>query len=197
MLPASAVIRAFISIELPEETKRKLSEVKYVLGGNGYRFIKWVSPENLHLTLKFLGNISAVQVEDVTTMIKEVARGHSPFHLEFRELGAFPGLKQPLIIWIGIAGEVETFSLLQQKIDSSLASLGFPREDRPFVPHLTLARLKEGTLYRERKDFGARVVSADIEIDYPLDVTTVSLMKSQITPQGAIYTRLSAIGLRK
>lgn len=197
MLPASGVIRAFISIELPDETKRKLSEVGQVLGGKKYEFVRWVRPESLHLTLKFLGNISTVQVEDVTTMIKDAARGYSSLHLEFRELGAFPDLKQPRVVWISIAGEVEKLSSLQQKIDSSLAFLGFPHEEHPFVPHLTLARLRKGTSYKERKDFGARVAGFGIEIDCPLNVTAVSLTKSQLTPQGAVYTRLAAVELRK
>jgi 2'-5' RNA ligase len=197
MLPASGVIRAFISIELPDETKRKLSEVGHVLGGKKYEFVRWARPESLHLTLRFLGNISAVQVEEVTAIIKDAARGYSPFHLEFREPGAFPDLKQPRIVWVSVAGEVEKLSSLQQKIDSSLAFPGLAREDRSFVPHLTLARLREGTSYKERKEFGARVAGAGIEIDCPLNVTTVSLMKSQLTPQGAVYTCLAAVGLRK
>jgi 2'-5' RNA ligase len=197
MLPVPEVVRAFVSIELPEETKRNLSEVERVLGGSRYSFVRWVKPENLHLTLKFLGNISGARVDDSISAMKDVAKEVSSFHLDFLQLGAFPDLKQPRIIWVGIGGEVEKLSLLQQKVESALTSRGFAVESRPFVPHLTLARLREETLYGEKKKFGARVVGAGIELDCPLEVTTVSLMKSQLTPQGAIYTCMAAVGLRK
>jgi len=147
------------------------------------------------LTLKFLGNIPFRQVAEVTKAIEEAAQGVAPFHLEISGLGAFPNLKQPRVLWVGIGGEIDTLLRLQQNIDSVLASLGFAKEERPFMPHLTLARIRQGASPMERKNFGELAMSVSFEASYPIDAKAVSLMRSQLTPDGAIYTRLFMVGL--
>ncbi len=188
-------IRSFIAIELPEEVRRGLAKLRSELEGTEHRFVKWVDTEGIHLTLKFLGNISFRQVAEVTKAIEKAARGIPPFHLEISGLGAFPNLKQPRVLWVGIGGEIDTLLRLQQNIDSALASLGFAKEERPFMPHLTLARVRQGASPMERRNFGELAMSASFEASYPIDAKAVSLMRSQLTPEGAIYTRLSMVGL--
>ena len=188
-------IRSFIAIELPEEVRRGLAKLRSELERAEHRFVKWVDSEGIHLTLKFLGNIPFRQVTEVTKAIEEAAQGISPFHLEISGLGAFPNLKQPRVLWVGIGGEIDTLLRLQQNIDFALASLGFAKEERSFMPHLTLARIRQGASPLERKNFGELAMSASFEGSYPIDAKAVSLMRSQLTPEGAIYTRLSMVGL--
>jgi 2'-5' RNA ligase len=189
------LIRSFIAIELPEEARKGLARLRRELERDEHRFVKWVDPQGIHLTLKFLGNIPAKRVTEITEAIKKASQEISPFHLEISGLGTFPSLKQARVFWVGIGGELDKLSRLQQNIDSALAALGFAREERPFVPHLTLARIREGASPAERRDFGELVGSTSFEDKYPVEVEVVRLMRSQLTPAGAIYTCLSEVGL--
>jgi 2'-5' RNA ligase len=188
-------IRSFIAIELPEEAKKGLARLRKELERDEHRFVKWVDPGGIHLTLKFLGNIPSKQVAEITEAIEEAAKGISPFNLEISGLGAFPSLRQARVFWVGVGGEMGQLSGLQQNIDSALAALGFAKEERPFVPHLTLARIREGASPPERRSFGELVGSTVFEDKYPVEVEAVRLMRSQLTPAGAIYTCLSEVGL--
>ncbi len=188
-------IRSFVAIELPEEAKKGLASLRRELERDEHKFVKWVDPEGIHLTLKFLGNIPSKRVTEITEAMKKAAQGSSPFLLEISGLGAFPSLQQARVVWVGVAGELDQLSSLQQKIDSALSALGFPKEERLFVPHLTLARIKEGGSAPERKGFGELVGSASFEDKYPVEVEAIRLMRSQLTPAGAIYTCLSVVGL--
>ena len=189
-------VRSFIAIELPEEVRKGLARLRDELERDEHRFVKWVDPGGMHLTLKFLGNIPSKRVTEVTGAMEEATHGISPFHLEISGLGAFPGLKQVRVFWVGIGGEVDKLSKLQQTIDAALAALGFAKEERPFVPHLTLARIRQGASPSERRSFGELVDSTIFEEKYPVEVEAVNLMKSQLTPVGAVYTRLSVVRLR-
>lgn len=188
-------IRSFVAIELPEEAKQGLTRLREKLKRDEHRFVKWADPGGIHLTLKFLGNIPSNRVPEITEAMKRAAQGVSPFLLEISGLGAFPNLKQARVLWVGVGGELDRLSTLQQNIDSALAVLGFPKEERPFVPHLTLARIREGTSAPERKGFGELVGSATFEDKYPVEVEAIKLMRSQLTPAGALYSCLSVAGL--
>jgi 2'-5' RNA ligase len=157
--------------------------------------VKWVAPGGIHLTLKFLGNIPFKRVTEITEAMEGAAQGISPFHLEISGLGAFPSLRQARVFWVGIGGEMEKLSKLHQNIDSALAALGFAKEERSFVPHLTLARIREGASLPGKKSFGELVGSTVFEDKYHIEVEAINLMRSQLTPAGAIYTCLSAVGL--
>ena len=188
-------IRSFVAIELSEEAKKGLTRLRKELERDEHRFVKWVAPGGIHLTLKFLGNIPSNRVTEITEGIEKAAQGISPFLLEISGLGAFPSLKQARVFWVGIGGELDKLSTLQQNIDSALAALGFAKEERPFVPHLTLARIREGASPPERMSFGELVGSTVFEDKYPVKVEGVRLMRSQLTPAGALYTCLSVVGL--
>jgi 2'-5' RNA ligase len=190
-------IRSFIAIELPEEVREGLARLRNELERDAHRFVKWVDPGGVHLTLKFLGNIPFKQVTEITKAMEEAAQGTSPFHLEISGLGAFPNLKQARVFWVGIGGEVDKLSRLQQNIDTALAALRFVKEERSFVPHLTLARIRQGASPSERRSFGELVGSTIFEDKYHIKVEAISLMRSQLTPAGAIYTRLSVVELKR
>ena len=185
-------IRAFIAIELPAEIKASLAELEQSLRSGGPQSVKWVDPEGIHLTLKFLGNVSPDRLPRITEAISGAVGGVSPFRLQLAGLGLFPGPGQPRVIWVGLEGDVERLTSLQRRIDDALSPLGFSRESRDFAPHLTLARMREGTPKPAGRRFGERVLSAVFEPPPPFGVDSISLMRSRLTPSGAIYTRIDA-----
>jgi len=189
-------IRSFIAIELPEAVLTGLQQLQTELTLPRYSFVKCVSPEGIHLTLKFLGNISAQKVTDITGVMEQASQGVSPFQLQITEVGAFPDMRRPRVLWVGIKGEVDKLIGWQQRIDNGLVPLGFAKETRPFTPHLTLARLREGVSPGDRRDFGELVMKTPVEVNYKVDVKSLSLMKSQLLPGGAVYSRLAEVKLK-
>jgi len=188
-------IRAFVAIELPDEVRRGLAGLRKELQRDEHRFVKWVDPEAIHLTLKFLGDVPSGRVTEIARAIEVAAKAVTPFELEVSGLGVFPNLKQVRVLWVGIGGDVDRLKELQRGIDAELATLGFARGDRPFVPHLTLARVRQGASPSERRSLGELLQSTVFEDTYATTVRTVALMRSQLTPAGAIYSRLSEAGL--
>ncbi len=189
-------VRSFIAIELPDELKLELSQLVAQLKSGEQSWVKWVDPYNIHLTLKFLGNVAVDKLDDITGALEKAAQGIAPFHLEIKELGVFPNLRRVQVAWVGISGEVDKLAQLQQRIESNLAPLGFAPESRPFVPHLTLARLRDQALLAERQRFGQLITGTKFEAANAIKVNALSLMKSQLTREGAIYSRISSVGLK-
>jgi len=187
-------IRAFIAVELPDAVRAALSAVQGRLGVRQHPYVKWVDPGGIHLTLKFLGNIDTEKVSPITEAIARAAQGVSPFHLELGGVGAFPSPRRPNVIWVAVTGDVERLSSLQRGIDHSLVPLGFSPESRPFTPHLTLGRLRERASGGERQKIGESLMTVKPE-EVPFQAGEISLMRSTLTPSGAIYSRLSSVPL--
>ncbi|MFC1953112.1 RNA 2',3'-cyclic phosphodiesterase [Chloroflexota bacterium] len=189
-------IRSFIAIELPEELKREISQLETQLKTSGLTRVKWVNPDNIHLTLKFLGDIGIDRVGDVTKVIEEAVRVIPPFSLKVINTGVFPNVKRAQVAWLGLSGDINGLLQLHQHIESRLENLGFAPESRAFTPHLTLARLHQGTTHDHRQQFGHMVTNTGFEAASIIKVTTVSLMKSQLSREGAIYSRLASMDLK-
>ncbi len=189
-------IRSFIAVELPEELKRDLTAIKLQLQSVSRAPVKWVDLQGIHLTLKFLGNIDASITGKVTETIEEAVQGVHPFHLGAGGLGVFPSMKRVQVVWVGLSGEVDRLSQLQQRIESGLAPLGFARERRPFTPHLTLARIRDRATQNERQELGKLIADTSFETGCRIRVDTVHLMKSQLTREGPIYSRISSVKLK-
>ena len=190
-------VRSFIAIELPDELKTGLNQLESRLKLGEQTWVKWVDPYSIHLTLKFLGNVAVDRIDEITGAIEEAAQGISPFYLEAKELGVFPNLRRVQVAWVGVSGEVDKLGKLQQHIESNLARLGFAPESRPFTPHLTLARIRDQASPAERQRLGELIVSTRFETAYTIEVDAINLMRSQLTREGAIYSRISSIGLKK
>jgi len=190
-------VRSFIAIELPDELKVGLSQLEARLRLGEQPWVKWVDPNSIHLTLKFLGGIDVDRIGEITRAIEEATQGIAPFHLEVKDLGVFPNLRRVQVVWVGISGEVDKLVQLQRRIDSNLALLGFASETRPFTPHLTLARLRNWASLDERQRFGQLIASTSFEAAYTIEADSISLMRSQLTREGAIYRRISSVGLKK
>jgi 2'-5' RNA ligase len=189
--------RSFIAIELPEELRLELSTLQARLKSHNQPWVKWVDPHSIHLTLKFLGNIAIDKIDEITRAMGEATEGIPPFHLRVKGLGVFPNLRRVQVAWVGLNGEVDRLSHLQQRIEASLAQLGFARESRPFTPHLTLARIRDRASAEERQAFGQAIASASLEIDYAFEVNAIRLMKSQLTREGAVYSQIGSVGLKR
>jgi RNA 2',3'-cyclic 3'-phosphodiesterase len=189
-------IRSFIAVELPESVKIYLHQLVNGLKSGCPSSIKWVNPDNIHLTLKFLGNINVEKTDAFIQSIRIVASGFDPFALNLSRIGVFPNLNNVQVIWIGLSGELECLMELQQRLETSLVPLGIPLEKRPFKAHITLARVPDRVTFAE-KHILSDVMSKNISINnIPLKVNSISFMKSQLTRTGAVYSRLSLIEMK-
>ena len=190
-------VRSFIAIELPDELKAWLNQLQIRLKSGKPFGVKWVNPYGVHLTLKFLGDVAVDKMGGITTVVEEAARGVSSFHLEVGELGAFPNLRRAQVVWVGLTGEADKLAQLQKRLDSALAPLGFVTESRSFTPHLTLARLRGGVSLDDRQKFGQLIAGTVFDAGCTFEVDAISLMRSQLTREGAVYSRLCSRGLEK
>jgi len=158
--------------------------------------VKWVEPNSIHVTLKFLGEISEDSIEELMLAIEESAQGTMPFQLEVRGVGAFPCLDRPRVLWVGVKGELEKIAQIQKRIESNTEQLGFPRESRAFSPHLTLGRVRDEAGPNERRRLGKLLADTTFTALHKIDVDAVNLMKSQLTPGGAIYNCIGSVKLK-
>ena len=155
--------------------------------------VSWVKQGNIHLTLKFLGDIGANQIESISSVLQSVAASHSSFDMSFSGIGVFPNLRRPRVLWIGITTGAEQTTQLAEDISNSLQPLGFPREKRGFTAHLTLARI--------RRPVNLQNVSGKLNQYDTLDIPTlkvgqIAFIRSQLHPQGSIYTPLRKFVLK-
>jgi RNA 2',3'-cyclic 3'-phosphodiesterase len=190
------LIRAFIAIELPPELKQELTELEIKLKKNSPPVIKWVDPASIHITLKFLGDTPDTIVDKLLLAMAESAVGVSPFKLEVRQVGAFPAVERPQVIWVGVSGEMDQLAQLQKKIEKNMEPLGFKPEARPFSPHLTLGRVRDGARPDEIQRIGKLLSETQFTALHNIKVSGINLLKSQLTSAGAIHTVIGKVKLQ-
>lgn len=184
-------VRAFVAIELSSEVLAALERVQDRLRrGEGGQAGRWVRAEGIHLTLKFLGEVPAERLEAIYQAVGRACLGRTPFELTVAGLGCFPNLRRPRVVWAGVEEETGRLASLQEAVERELSRLGFPPEGRRFTPHLTLARVQERASPREIEALGKAVGTAQIGELGKMRVEAVSVMKSDLRPEGAIYTEL-------
>ena len=189
-------IRAFIAIELDESIKDGLTELQERLKGKVPRgSARWVRPKGIHLTLKFLGDVPADQIGEITRALQKSCQGFAPFSLSCGGLGCFPTLKRPRVVWVGIQEETGTLAQLQKAIEENVAPLGYPTEKRKFSPHLTLGRVQRRVSSGDRRRLGELVGASEIGMLGQMEVRSVNLIRSDLRPSGAVYTRLAEVEL--
>lgn len=188
-------VRSFVAIELPEGLKEELVGLGERLKSGGHSGVRWVDPRGIHLTLKFLEDVAVDRLDNINTALTEAVRGMSPFRLEVGGLGVFPNPRRVRVGWVGVSGDIDKLQRLQQRVETSLAALGFEVESRRFTPHLTLARVRDQATPDERQRFGQFIESTDFKAAHKIEVDTIYLMRSQLTRQGAIYSRISSVRL--
>ncbi|MHC4326212.1 MAG: RNA 2',3'-cyclic phosphodiesterase [Planctomycetota bacterium] len=182
-------MRCFIAINIDEQIRKALARLQDELQGKAdikRSDAKWVNPETIHLTLKFLGEIKDEQVVDVCNITGDVAGRHESFELDVESVGHFGG-RSARVLWVGMGQNSDKLLQLQQDLEQQLDLAGWPREARKFSGHLTLCRIRNtragvklAQLARDYKDFKLGTVSAD----------SVSVYQSRLMPQGPIYTVL-------
>jgi 2'-5' RNA ligase len=187
-----APVRTFIAIKLDGSLHNTLNEVIEKFAASKAS-VKWVAPQNVHITLKFLGNVEEERLPAIFSACEKAAEGFSPIDLEVRAVGCFPTSARPRVVWLGLEKGKETVRELQHSVERELELIGFPKEERGFRAHLTIGRVKgkQGInrlcrlLEEERNIFIGSMRS-----------TTISVMKSQTLPSGPVYTELKAVALQ-
>lgn len=159
------------------------------------RMVRWVRPEGIHLTLKFLGDVPTDTIDQISATLKRICIEHVPFKVMVGEFGCFPNFRRPRILWIGVQDLSARLSDLHGEIETGLSKLGFARETRRFHPHLTIGRVKSVRDHVESRRFATALEDVKIGDIGQLHVDDVSLMKSDLKPTGAVYSRLIAARL--
>lgn len=181
-------VRSFLAIEVPEKLRPKMEELQKRLR-EVRADVNWVPPQKVHLTLKFFGSISLEKVEQAAQIIEPIASKWEPFSVGISGLGCFPNKNRPRVIWVGINKGAKEITLLQKEIEKKLSAAGFPSEDRPFTPHLTLGRVRSG------KDLNHLIPLLTANENFEVGtfgVEEIIFFKSDLLPSGAVYTRLRA-----
>lgn len=191
------LLRLFIAIELDAALRVRLKQIqKQLQDGQSMRNVRWVAPQNIHLTLKFLGNVNQAQVPALLDALDHAVKNIAPLTLEARGLGCFPNAKRPNIIWVGLEGDTVPTALLVRQIENECAAVGFARDERGFTPHLTLGRVKREASLTERAAVGELIQSAPVPALGTIRADAVYLIASDLRPGGPVYTTMARVALK-
>lgn len=179
-------IRMFVAIELPQFLREALAQLQAEIRKTGFP-AKWTAAENIHMTIKFLGDTPASLVEDIGGRLADAVAGFPPITLWATGLSVFPSVKRPRVLWTGTGGETDRLARLQKQVEENLSAIGFAKEERLFTAHLTLARFKGSidpetiiTTMTRYGNFASGSFSAG----------AICLFESRLTPKGPVYNRL-------
>ena len=184
-------MRAFVALEMPATIQQALREIAADLRKklNGLP-LRWLPIENIHLTLKFLGEISESSLDSISALLEAQANTIQPFEIRLAGTGVFPNSRRPNVVWVGIDAP-ESLLHLQQGIENDLSDLGFPKEQRKFSPHLTLARVQRNAHPRDLERIGDDIKLLKVVTSATALVDKITLFSSELRPSGAVYHPLS------
>ena len=188
-------VRLFVAVELPDAVKIELDRLVQALKAADTGGLRPVRPEGIHLTLKFLGDVESERVDAVAEALSISAAQHSPFRLELGQAGAFPNLRRPRVLWVGVDGDMEALASLQADVEGELENAGFARDNRDFHPHLTLARVRDGSRPASVRRAAELLIDTSFARGADIPVESVSLMRTELRPDGAIHQRVVSIPL--
>ena len=180
-------IRAFIAIEINGQAKEKILEIITYLNKSSAD-VKWVTENQIHITLKFLGNIGTDKIQEISNTLSIISENFKPFTITFSKIGAFPSLNHPRAIWLGIDKNVEILCDLNRRIENDLEKIGFTKESQEFKPHIALGRV------RSAKNISGLISLIEKQplIQFTdIQINSLTLFQSSLTSKGAIYSRLS------
>jgi len=183
-------MRTFIAIELSDHVKKKIEQLQAPLKKTN-TFVSWVKPENIHITLKFLGEVPENKINEVFSATGKALEGAKKFTMSLKGLGAFPDVRRPRVIWIGSGSGEKELSYLANRVEEEMEKIGFPKENRKFSAHFTIGRVKSSKNIEKLMEL---VKSSDFSTE-EIEIKEVVVMKSQLHPAGAIYTPLKKIPL--
>lgn len=184
-------IRAFIAIELNENIRNLLAKIQGYLKQLECD-IKWVKPQNLHITIKFLGDVALQQLDAIKEGLQTTMTEIQPFAFTLTELGTFPDAKRPRVVWVGIDDQNLQAKKIAELTENTLAQLGFKKEDKKFSPHITIGRIKSN---KNLHQLSMEIKRYPLPTDIVQSITHISVYKSTLTPSGPIYEVLDKIQL--
>jgi len=185
-----AVVRSFIAIELPQSLQQQLEHVAASMQELLRDLpIRWVPVPNIHLTLKFLGDVSTSNISMVTNILQVEAASVSPFEVSIGEFGVFPKINRPRVLWVGVQASDELL-ILQRRIESETTRLGYPPDKRSFNPHLTLGRVSRNADPGQVRQIGNLLRDYKLGFLGAARISQVHLFRSDLKPDGAVYTKL-------
>lgn len=186
-MPMGKTIRAFVAFKLPDDIIRRAASLQDALRAHGLK-LRWVKPQNLHLTLKFLGDIPQTDAPMVGSAVEKAFAAQSPLEMTLQGMGVFPGIKRPRVLWIGFGGQLEDLKQVHHELEDQLERIGYDRDKRGFKAHLTIARIK-GAVAPDQLQTAIQEVGRFEPMAFV--ARQVALYKSDLRPQGAIYTVLA------
>ena len=184
-------IRSFVCLDVPSDVKAHIEAVQAKLR-HVPADVSWTRPASVHLTLKFLGDVEEARLQDLGSALDEIARRYAPFEMVTERMGVFPRADRPRVLWVGVGDERGVLQMLAADVEEVFARQGFAREARPFTAHLTIGRVRSERSARE-------LVRLFLAEDFPRTrflVTELLLMRSDLRPEGALYTPLHRAPLR-
>jgi 2'-5' RNA ligase len=182
-------IRSFIAVEVPADVRAKLAAIQERLRQSGAE-VRWVAPENIHLTLKFMGSVDEELMDDIITIMRESVAGLAAWTAEVKGVGSFPSARKPRVVWVGVADRDGQLDQIHRKLDRGLRRLGVAGESRRYHPHLTLGRVKSDTLNLVEAVDSLR----EMEVG-SLSVESLTLFQSDLKPDGAVYTPRAKVAI--
>jgi len=194
---AAETIRAFIAIELDHAVLKALDKLQTELRrDSSQKAVRWVDAGGIHLTLKFLGDVPIAQLDDLNVGLQRACQGFAPFIISCVGLGCFPNPSRPRVIWVGVDEPRGILAELQRAVEREIAPLGYPAEDRPFSPHLTLGRVRREASRDDMRRLGELVTGHQVGKLAQMETRAVSLIRSDLRPTGAVYTQLAKVTLK-
>ena len=182
-------IRAFIAVELPSEIQAKLDQLIRQIQERAPKAVRWVPAHNIHLTLKFLGNVSPTNLNNLIRALRAEALRHRPMRFCVSGLGAFPNRSRPRVVWVGVSAAPE-LAELQRGVDRETMHLGYPAEERGFSPHLTLGRVSQHAGPEEVRNVSEALAGMPVgELGWG-EGRQITLFRSDLRPGGAVYSAL-------
>ena len=188
--------RLFVAVEIAPQVRSKIT--RYLNSHvTDLKRIRWVAPDQFHMTLKFLGDVPQTEIHHVIRALKNACMRSEPFDLVFEDVGAFPNAECPRTLWVGVSEGIEESSDLAEAIDEELAGIGYPRESRRFTPHLTVGRVKKSVPGDCSTGLDAFLLPAKGPLFFGVSsVTSVTLFSSELSRGGPKYEPLAEIDLK-
>jgi 2'-5' RNA ligase len=183
---AGFVMRTFIAIELSEEIREALAQIESHLKYSGAD-VKWVEKDNIHLTLKFLGEVTEEKLQQVKSVLEIIGKEFSSFEISLKDIGAFPKIDYPRVIWVGLDKGAAESKKLAERIDEELSKTGFTKEARPFAAHLTIGRVRSS---KNKEMLKEKIKNSQLSTPNSQLIGSITLFKSTLTPKGPIYTKI-------
>lgn len=191
----SGEVRAFLAIRLPCAVTASLARLIDQAVGRGVDCIRPVKPENMHLTVRFFGSVSAPQVESLIAAVRRSARSIRPFTLTLDGVGAYPSVRNARVFWVGLDDGLAPLRDARRRVDDALAQAAFERDPRKFSPHVTIARIRDRASRVERRKAAESLLAVKLDSALPIPVERISLIRSVLLPSGPEYSALAEIPL--